>query len=88
MNAPHSRMIPYMAQLAFAGGGWLGTLQRILGVASLLGIINGVFVDPLLRVIGYPPKDPQPFWFTILCAVAFLVVVALDFTIFSKGKES
>lgn len=75
-------------KLAFAGGGSLGALLRFVGLASLLGIINGVFGDWILRLIGYPPKDPQPLWFTILCAVVFLVVVGLDLIIFSEHEES
>jgi hypothetical protein len=97
---PHERMIADMARahiphfgtgkglrLAFAEGGSLGALLRFLGLFSLLGIINGVFGDWFLRWIGHPPKDSQPLWFTILCAVFFLVVVVLDLVVFSERKE-
>ena len=91
-------MIPGMAQthiphvgarlkLAFAEGGSLGALLRFVGLFSLLGIINGVFGDRFLRWIGHPPKDSQPLWFTIGCAVIFAVVVLLDLIIFSEPKE-
>ena len=91
-------MIPGMAQthiphvgarlkLAFAEGGSLGALLRFVGLFSLLGIINGVFGDRFLRWIGHPPKDSQPLWFTIGCAVICAVVVLLDLIIFSEPKE-
>jgi hypothetical protein len=90
-------MIPAMAQthmphvgtrlkLAFEEGGSFGALLRFLGLFSLLGLINGVFGDWFLRWIGHPPKDSQPVWFTILCAVIFLVAV-LDLIVSSGRKE-
>jgi hypothetical protein len=92
-------MIPSMAQthiphvgtrlkLAFAEGGSLGALLRFVGLFSLLGIINGVVGDWFLRWIGHPPKDSQPLWFTIVCAVIFVVVVLLDWIIFSEPQEN
>jgi hypothetical protein len=74
-------------KLAFAEGGSSGALLRFLGLFSLLGIINGVFGDRFLRWVGHPPKDPQPLWFTILCAVFLLVVAVLDLIIFAEREE-
>jgi hypothetical protein len=100
LTQPHGRMIAHMAQthaphvgraklkLAFSEGGSLGALLRFIGLFSLLGIINGVFGDWFLRWIGHPPKESQPLWFTIFCAVIFLVVVALDLIIFYERNES
>lgn len=86
IHAPH--LGGAKLKLAFSEGGSLGALSRFLGFFSLLGIINGVFGDWFLRWIGHPPKDPQPLWFTILCAVVVLVVVVFDLIIFSERKES
>jgi hypothetical protein len=85
IHAPHIGRASL--KLAFAGGGSVGALLRFLGLASLLGIINGVLVDWFLRWIGHPSRDPQPLWFTILCVVVFLVVVVLDLIVFSERKE-
>jgi hypothetical protein len=85
LHAPHLGRANL--KLAFGGAGWLGTLSQFLGLASLLGIINGALVDGFFRWIGHP-RDPQPLWFTILCAVVFLVVVALDLISLSEHKES
>jgi hypothetical protein len=49
-------------------------LLRCVELFSLLGLIG----DRLLRWTGHPPKDPQPVWFTILCAVIFAVMAMLD----------
>jgi hypothetical protein len=86
IHAPHIRRASL--KLAFAGGGSLGALSRFIALFSLLGMLNGVFGDWFLRWIGHPPNDPQPLWFTIVCAVVFLVVVVLDLIIFSEREQS
>jgi hypothetical protein len=85
-HAPHVGR--HKLKLVFTEGGSLGALLRFLGLFSLLGMINGVFGDWFLRWVGHPPKDSQPLWLTILCAVIFLVVVVLDLIIFSERGES
>jgi hypothetical protein len=87
MAQTHIPHIGTRLKLAFAEGGSSGALLRFLALFSLLGVINGVFGDRFLRWIGHPPKDSQPLWFTILCAVFFIVVVVLDLIIFSEQKE-
>lgn len=74
-------------KLAFSEGGSLGALLRFVALFSLLGVLNGVFGDWFLRSIGHPPKDAQPLWFTVVCALFFLAAVALDMVICSERKE-
>jgi len=51
-----------------------------IGVAcalSLYGLLVGLAFDPFLRWIGHPLKDRKSMWSTILCGLAFLVVLLL-----------
>jgi hypothetical protein len=68
-------------------GGWKGMLLQFALLFSFLGMLGGVAVDPFLRWIGHPPKDSQPVWFTISCAVAFLIIFLFEAFILRKRTD-
>ena len=66
-----------------AEGGWLNALLNVIGLVAILGLFNDLIGDQLLRWMGHPPKEPQPSWFTLLCAIALPLVILVDYLIFS-----
>jgi hypothetical protein len=77
-----------------ARGGWLDALFRFVGLVSLLGLVQGLildrfvsWIDFLKHGIRHTPKDSQPIWVTILCAVVFSGVVLLDVIIFHDRNK-
>jgi cytochrome c biogenesis protein CcdA len=53
-------------------------LGGIVYIFSGLALAGGLVVDPFLRWVGHPAKDPQPVWFTVLAAVMLSVALLLD----------
>jgi hypothetical protein len=64
-------------------GGWVNALLNLIGLIAILGLINGLLGDQFLRWMGYPPKESQPLWFTLACAIGLPLVIVLDYLMFS-----
>jgi len=65
------------------GGGWRSALLGFIGLFAIMGLLGGIVIDPFLRWVGHPPKDHEPVWFMILCAVVLSVVILVDRRLFS-----
>ena len=64
-------------------GGWVNALLNLIGLIAFIGLFNGLVIDQFLHWIGHAPKEFQPLWFTLICAIALPVVLLLDYLLFS-----